>query len=59
MVPETVMTRDEGLLSLESTGLNDSPGLSSASPVIPPPLSKEAVEAAEKRPLEAKEAAMP
>lgn len=53
MVPETVMTRDEGLLSLESTGP------CSASPVIPPPLSKEAVEAAEKRPLEAKEAAMP
>lgn len=59
MVPETATMRDEGLLSLGSTGVNDSRGLSSVSPVTPPPRSKEAAGAAEKNLLEAKEAAMP
>lgn len=53
------MMRDEGLLSLESTGGNDSLGLSLANLVTPPPRSKEAAGAAEKHLVEAKEAAMP
>jgi hypothetical protein len=58
MVPETAMMRDEGLLSLESTGVSDSRGLSSAS-LETPPRSKEAAGAAEKNLLGVKEAAMP
>lgn len=56
MVPETVMMRDEGLLSLKSTRLSDSLGPNSASLGTLPRPSKGAVEAAGKCPLEAKEA---
>lgn len=59
MVPETAMMRDEGLLNLESTGVNDYLGLSSASLVALLPPSKEAAGVAEKYPLEAKEVVMP
>lgn len=59
MAPETVTMRDEGLLSLELTGLGDSLGPGSASLGTRPRPSKAAVEAAGKYPLEAKEAAIP
>jgi hypothetical protein len=58
-VPETAMMTDEGLLSLESTSVGDSPGLNLASLVTPPPRSKEAEGAIEKNLLEAKEVVMP
>lgn len=59
MVPETVTKRDEGLLSLESTGVSDSLGLSFASLVAQPPQSKKAVGATERNLSGAEEAAMP